>query len=132
MISLKEQLGSQQEQINSKRIGNFVKLLKAESKQLIETGENGKGDFRKHQMRLESLLDVSPTSTTDLSSKLSSINVENLMSEINREAAEMFECAIIIERRVAIHNALFPDDKVEPLSADELDFLNGLFMTQKE
>ena len=121
MISLKEQLGSQQEQINSKRIGNFVKLLKAESKQLIETGENGKGDFRKH-----------PTSTTDLSSKLSSINVENLMSEINREAAEMWECAIIIERRVAIHNALFPDDKVEPLSADELDFLNGLFMTKKE
>ena len=67
MISLKEQLGSQQEQINSKRIGNFVKLLKAESKQLIETGPNGKGDFRKHQMTLESLLDVSPTSTTDLS-----------------------------------------------------------------
>ena len=132
MISLKEQLGSERKQINSKRIGNFVKLLKAESKRLIETGTNGKGDFRKHQMTLESLLDVSPTSTTDLSSKLSSINVEELMSKINTTASKMLECATIIERRVALHNALFPDDKEEPLSKDELDFLNGLFVFQKK
>ena len=132
MISLKEQLGSEREQINSKRIGNFVKLLKAESKRLIETGKNGKGDFRKHQMTLESLLDVSPTSTTDLSSKLSSINVEELMTNINATASKMLECATIIERRVALHNALFPDDKEEPLSKDELDFLNGLFVFRKK
>ena len=132
MISLKEQLGSETKQINSKRIENFLKLLKAESKRLIETGTNGKGDFRKHQMKLESLLDVSPTSTTDLSSKLSSINVEELMDKINTAATEMLDSAIIIERRVALHNALFPDDKEEFLSEDELDFLNGLSVFRKK
>ncbi len=132
MISLKEQLGSERKQINSKRIGNFVKLLKAESKKLIETGKNGKGDFRKHQMTLESLLDVSPTSMTDLSSKLSSINVVELMTKINDTTRNMLDCAMIIERRVALHNALFPDDKEEFLSEDELDFLNGLSVFRKK
>ena len=131
MISLKEQLDLEGKQINSKRIDNFAKLLKAESKKLIETGTNGKGDFRKFQMKLESLLDVSPTSTTDLSSKLSSIDVEKLMLDINRTASQMFECASIIERRVALHNALFPDDKEEFLSEEELDFLSELSVFQK-
>lgn len=132
MISLKEQLDLGRKQINSKRIENFLKLLKAESKRFIETGTNGKGDFRKYQMTLESLLDVSPTSTTDLSSKLSSINVIELMANINTTASKMLECALIIERRVALHNALFPDDKEECLSEDELDFLNRLSVFQKK
>lgn len=131
MISLKEQLDLEGKQINSKRIDNFAKLLKAESKKLIETGTNGKSDFRKYQMKLESLLDVSPTSTTDLSSKLSSIDVEKLMLDINRTASQMFECASIIERRVALHNSLFPDDKEESLSEEELDFLSELSVFQK-
>ena len=110
-------------QINSKRIENFLKLLKAESKALIECGVSGKNEFRKHQMNLESLLDVSPTSTIDLSSKLSSIDVVELMKKINAESAKMLECAQVTERRVALHNALFPDDKEEFLTKDELDFL---------
>ena len=131
MISLKEQLDLEGKQINSKRIDNFAKLLKAESKRLIETGTNGKADFRKYQMKLESLLDVSPTSTTDLSSKLSSIDVEKLMLDVNKAVSGMFECASIIERRVALHNSLFPDDKEEFLSEEELDFLSEMFVFQK-
>lgn len=131
MISLKEQLDLEGKQINSKRIKNFVRLLKAESKRFIETEEDGKSDFRKYQMRLESLLDVSPTSTTDLSSKLSSIDVGRLMENINETAESMFRSALIIERRVALHNALFPDDKEEFLSEEELDFLSELSVFQK-
>jgi hypothetical protein len=132
MISLKEQLDLEGKQINSKRIENFAILLKAESRKLIETEENGKSDFRKYQMKLESLLDVSPTSTTDLSSKLSSIDVEKLMKNINDTASHLLDCALIIERRVALHNALFPDDKEEFLSEKELDFLSELSVFQKK
>jgi hypothetical protein len=132
MISLKEQLDLEGKQINSKRIKNFAILLKAESRKLIETEENGKSDFRKYQMKLESLLDVSPTSTTDLSSKLSSIAVEKLMESINDTASHLLDCALIIERRVALHNALFPDDKEEFLSEKELDFLSELSVFQKK
>lgn len=132
MNSLKEQLGSDKKQINSKRIENFLKLLKAESKRFIESAENGKNDFRKYQMELESLLDVSPTSTTDLSSKLSSIDVANLMGQINEVSAKMMDCARIIERRVVLHNALFPDDNEDFLNDDELDFLTKLSMFRKK
>lgn len=132
MISLKEQLSSERKQINSKRIENFLKLLKTESKKFIENSENGKNDFRKYQMELESLLDVSPTSSTDLSSKLSSIDVDELMGKINSVSAKMLDCARIIERRVALHNALFPDDKEKFLNEDELDFLSELSVFRKK
>ena len=131
MVSLKEQLNSGEKQINSKRIENFLKLLKAQSKVLIECGNLGKNEFRKHQMNIESFLDVSPTSTTDLSSKLSSINVVELMGKINDEAEQMLKCAQVIERRVALHNALFPDDKEESLTDDELDFLTEISIFKK-
>ena len=38
----------------------------------------------------------------------------------------MLRVARIIQRRVAVHNRLFPDDTVSGLSEDELDFINDV------
>ena len=77
-------------------------------------------------MKLESLVDIAPTNAMDLGSKLSAIDTAKLMNDINEVVRDMYNTAIVIERRVALHNRLFPDYKINGLSDEELDFLKDL------
>lgn len=124
MKSFKEQLVGTPKQIRELRVQNFLKMVSEQSKSLIEVGENGKCEYRKLQNELESLLDIMPDSSIDLSSKLSNINVSELVDNINSTTNDMLRVARIIQRRVAVHNRLFPDDTVSGLSEEELDFIN--------
>lgn len=126
MKSFKEQLGGTPKQIRELRVQNFLKMVSEQSKSLIEIGENGKCAYRKLQNKLESLLDIMPDSSIDLSSKLSNTNVSELVNNINSTTADMIKVAQIVQRRVAVHNRLFPDDTVEGLSKEELDFINDI------
>ena len=124
MKSFKEQLVGTPKEIRELRVQNFLKMVSEQSKSLIEVGENGKCEYRKLQNELESLLDIMPSSSIDLSSKLSNINVSELVDNINSTTNDMLRVARIIQRRVAVHNRLFPDDTVSGLSEEELDFIN--------
>ena len=126
MKSFKEQLVGTPKEIRELRVQNFLKMVSEQSKSLIEVGENGKCEYRKLQNELESLLDIMPSSSIDLSSKLSNINVSELVDNINSTTNDMLRVARIIQRRVAVHNLLFPDDTVSGLSEDELDFINDV------
>lgn len=126
MKSFKEQLNGNSKQVRELRVQNFLKMASERSKSLIEVGENGKCAYRDLQNRLESLLDIMPDSSIDLSSKLSTIDVSKLVENINKTTSDMVNVARIIKRRVAVHNRLFPDDPVTGLTTEELDFINDM------
>ncbi len=123
MKSFKEQLGVSNEEVKNIRVSNFTKMLSTESK---TWAENRKISFMKKQMQLEQLLDLSPTNSFDLSSKLSEIKTEELIKNVYTIAGEIIEEAKKAEARIAIHNRLFPDDKIEPLTEEELDFIKDI------
>lgn len=126
MKSFKEQLGGDNNAIRQSRVNNFVNVLLSNSNMYLETGENSKQTYRQLQIELEGLLDVAPGTTMDLMSKLSKVNPAELMQKVNEKAAKMLKVANIIERRVALHNAMFPENPVKGLTDEELDFLKPL------
>ena len=126
MKSLKEQLVGNSREIKETRVNNFINILRDQSENMINNLSGSKMEYRKLQMKLESLVDIAPTNAMDLGSKLSSIDTAKLMNDINDVVRDMYNTAIVIERRVALHNRLFPDYKITGLSDDELDFLKDL------
>lgn len=126
MKSLKEQLVGNSREIKETRVNNFINILRDQSENMINNLSGSKMEYRKLQMKLESLVDIAPTNAMDLGSKLSSIDTAKLMNDINDVVCDMYNTAIVIERRVALHNRLFPDYKITGLSDDELDFLKDL------
>lgn len=126
MKSFKEQLGGDNNAIRQSRVNNFVNVLLSNSNMYLETGENSKQTYRQLQIELEGILDVAPGTTMDLMSRLSRINPAELMKSVNEKAAKMLKVATIIERRVALHNAMFPENPVTGLTDEELDFLKPL------
>ena len=126
MKSLKEQLVGNSREIKETRVNNFINILRDQSENMINNLSGSKMEYRKLQMKLESLVDIAPTNAMDLGSKLSTIDTAKLMSDINEVVRDMYNTAIVIERRVALHNRLFPDYKINGLSDEELDFLKDL------
>ena len=126
MKSLKEQLVGNSREIKETRVNNFINILRDQSENMINNLSSSKMEYRKLQMKLESLVDIAPTNAMDLGSKLSTIDSAKLMSDINEVVRDMYNTAIVIERRVALHNRLFPDYKINGLSDEELDFLKDL------
>ena len=126
MKSLKEQLVGSSREIRESRVSNFINILCDQSENMINNLDHSKMEYRKLQMKLESLLDIAPTNITDLASKLTAIDTTKLMSDINQTVKSMYDVAVIVERRVALHNRLFPDSRAEGLSDKELDFLKDL------
>ena len=126
MKSLKEQLVGNSREIKETRVNNFINILRDQSENMINNLSSSKMEYRKLQMKLESLVDIAPTNAMDLGSKLSAIDTAKLMNDINEVVRHMYNTAIVIERRVALHNRLFPDYKINGLSDEELDFLKDL------
>lgn len=123
MKPLKEQLSGNPKQIRELRVQNFVNMLCEQSRNLIEVGQNGKCEYRKLQMHLESIVDIAPHSSIDLASELAKTDVNKLMNDINEITQKMYDIARIIARRVAVHNRLFPDSPIDGLTKEELDFI---------
>lgn len=126
MKSFKAQLSGSSADIRNARVNNFINIIRAQSEQGINMGDDSKQTYRELQIQLESALDIAPGTTVDLMSKLSSIDSHDLMSKVNGIAAKMLKVAEKIELKVVLHNTMFPETPVEGLSDDELDFLKPL------
>lgn len=116
-------IGGTEKDIKEIRINNFKSNFVSASKTEIE---NLKMKFRQSQTRFENRLDFAPTNSTDLWSKLSTLNPELIVKDIYKEADELAILARQIKIRVKIHNELFPKDTVDSLTDTELDFLKEL------
>lgn len=120
MQTFKNCIGASNESVMNVRVNNAEKSALAQSKIMIE---KLKIEYAKIQNEIENKLDLGIENTTDLGSNLKNLNTESLFTDVYSKADSLAIIARQIKIRVAIHNTLFPDNKMEDLSNDELDFL---------
>lgn len=123
MKDLKTVIGGTNEEIRDIRVNNVAQTIMDESEMAIQ---KLKMEYRAKQNHIADVLDFAPTSTTDLASALKNVNAGTLINDVYNTAEVMATLARRIKIRVAIHNQLFPNDKLDALSVQELDFLNKL------
>lgn len=122
MQTFKNCIGASNEGVMNIRISNAEKNALAQSKIMIE---GLKMDYANLQNDIENTLDLGMEQTTDLGVNLKKLNIEELFSNVYSKADKLMVLARQIKVRVAIHNRLFPDNKMDDLTDSELDFLEG-------
>ncbi|MBO5005531.1 MAG: hypothetical protein J6D03_09945 [Clostridia bacterium] len=115
--------GNASEEVMNIRVSNCEKNALAQSRIAIE---KLKIEYANMQNSIENSLDLGMTQTTDLGSNLKDLNIVDLFNDIYDKADKLTILARKIKVRIAIHNTLFPDNKIDDLSKAELDFLNGV------
>lgn len=121
MQTFKNCIGASNEGVMNVRISNAEKNALAQSKIMIE---KLKMDYANLQNDIENQLDLGMEQTTDLGASLKNLNTEKLFADIYTKADKLTVLARQIKVRVAIHNRLFPENKMADLTKDELDFLD--------
>ena len=122
MQTFKNCIGASNESVMNVRVNNAEKSALAQSKIMIE---KLKIDYAKLQNEIENKLDLGSEQTSDLGSNLKNLNTESLFKEIYDKADKLAIIARQIKIRVAIHNTLFPENKMTSLTKEELDFLEN-------
>ena len=122
MQTFKNCIGASNESLKNVRVNNAEKSALAQSKIMIE---KLKIDYAKLQNEIENKLDLGSEQTSDLGSNLKNLNTESLFKEIYDKADKLAIIARQISIRVAIHNTLFPENKMTSLTKEELDFLEN-------
>ena len=122
MQTFKNCIGASNESLKNVRVNNAEKSALAQSKIIIE---KLKIDYAKLQNEIENKLDLGSEQTSDLGSNLKNLNTESLFKEIYEKADKLAIIARQIKIRVAIHNTLFPENKMTNLTKEELDFLEN-------
>lgn len=120
MQSFTSMVGGSAEEIKDIRVKNATRIIESESRMNID---RDKQEYRKLQNSLESSLDLGITNTTDVATNLKNLDAASILKEVNETAQSMAILARQIKIAVKIHNTLFPENKVEDLSDEELDFL---------
>lgn len=121
MQTFKNCIGASNEGVMNVRISNAEKNALAQSKIMIE---KLKMDYANLQNDIENQLDLGMEQTTDLGASLKNLNTEKLFADIYTKADKLTVLARQIKVRVAIHNRLFPENKMADLTKEELDFLD--------
>ena len=122
MQTFKNCIGASNDSLKNVRVNNAEKSALAQSKIMIE---KLKIDYAKLQNEIENKLDLGSEQTSDLGSNLKNLNTESLFKEIYDKADKLAIIARQISIRVAIHNTLFPENKMTSLTKEELDFLEN-------
>lgn len=122
MQTFKNCIGASNESVMNVRVSNAEKNALAQSKIMIE---KLKMDYANLQNDIENQLDLGMEQTTDLGASLKNLNTEKLFDDIYAKADKLTVLARQIKVRIAIHNTLFPENKMADLTKEELDFLKG-------
>lgn len=120
MQSFANMVGGSAKEIKDIRVKNATRTIEAESRMNID---RDKQEYRKLQNQLESTLDLGITNTTDVATNLRNLDATKILTDVNETAQSMAILARQIKIAVKIHNTLFPENEVENLSDEELDFL---------
>jgi hypothetical protein len=123
MESFSKYIGTNSTDILKTRVTNTVKTAEVQSRMLIE---NLKMEYTNLQSDIENMLDLGITNSMDLGTNLKNLDTQDLFKKLYEKADKMSVLARQINIRINIHNSLFPTGKIENLTKEELDFLNGL------
>ena len=122
MQTFKNCIGASNESVMNVRVSNAEKNALAQSKIMIE---KLKMDYANLQNDIENQLDLGMEQKTDLGASLKNLNNVKLFGDIYAKADKLTVLARQIKVRIAIHNTLFPENKMADLTKEELDFLKG-------
>lgn len=120
--NFKEIIGASAEALRETRVKNKVRDTAYASKSKIESA---KQDFRNLQSKIEDHMDLGITSTTDIASNLKNFEPGPWCDDMYKMVGDLALMAADLRILVNVHNQLFPDEKVEGLSADDLEFVNN-------
>lgn len=114
MNSLQSYIGTSAEGLLANRLANITEDLQAESRNIVE---ELKKRYRRYNTTLNGLLDLGITNSTDLQPNLEKVaNPAEWANSIHDTVIEATLLEQHINVSVAVHNSLFPENKVEGLS----------------
>ncbi len=121
--NFKDIIGASAEALRETRVKNKVRDTAYASKSKIETA---KQNFRDLQSKIEDHMDLGITSTTDIASNLKNFEPTPWCDKLYEMTNDLALMAADLRIMVNVHNKLFPDERVEGLSNDDLDFVNDV------
>ena len=121
--NFKDIIGASAEALRETRVKNKVRDTAYASKSKIETA---KQSFRALQSKIEDHMDLGITSTTDVASNLKNFEPTPWCDKLYEMTSNMALMAADLRIMVNVHNKLFPDERVEGLSNDDLDFVTNV------
>lgn len=125
MKSLFERINVNANELREGRTRTASEMLANSSYSYIATL---KSNFLSYLNKLETHLDLGATSTTDIASNLKNIDAESWVEKLYNKstdgsAIDIYERYNLINVRIRVHNALFPDLKIEEI---DLGLCGGL------
>lgn len=121
--NFKDIIGASAEALRETRVKNKVRDTAYASKSKIETA---KQSFRDLQSKIEDHMDLGITSTTDIASNLKNFEPTPWCDKLYEMTSNLALMAADLRIMVNVHNKLFPDERVEGLSNDDLDFVTDV------
>lgn len=121
--NFKDIIGASAKALRETRVKNKVRDTAYASKSKIETA---KQNFRDLQSKIEDHMDLGITSTTDIASNLKNFEPTPWCDKLYEMTIDLALMAADLRIMVNVHNKLFPDERVEGLSNDDLDFVNDV------
>lgn len=121
--NFKDIIGASAEALRETRVKNKVRDTAYASKSKIESA---KQNFRDLQSKIEDHMDLGITNTTDVASNLKNFEPTPWCDKLYEMTSDLALMAADLRIMVNVHNKLFPDEKVEGLSNDDLDFVNDV------
>ena len=121
--NFKDIIGASTEALRETRVKNKVRDTAYASKSKIETA---KQNFRDLQSKIEDHMFLGIALTTDIASNLKNFEPTPWCDKLYEMTSDLALMAADLRIMVNVHNKLFPDERVEGLSNDDLDFVNDV------
>lgn len=122
MKSFEQLIGQTGEKALETRVKNVIRNTSAASRTSVE---NLKQQFRDLQSKLYDHMDLGVKDTTSLVVEMK--NPSEWVDILNKSILDMYVLAKKIKIAVNVHNQLFPNNQVEGLDEDDLEFIPEIF-----
>lgn len=116
MKSLFEKISQSSDDLRTCRVKNSVDMLANANQSFIM---KKRSELLAFVNKLENRLDLGATSTTDIATNLLNVSTEDWVSEVDRLVMEAVDRIRNLDVRIKLHNSLFPNDPIEPISVEE-------------
>lgn len=116
MKSLFEKISQSSDDLRTCRVKNAVDMLANANQSFIM---KKRSELLEHINILENKLDLGATSTTDIATNLLNVSTENWVSKVDEIVIDIAERIRNLNVRIELHNSLFPNNPIEPISAEE-------------
>ena len=118
MKSMLEKLSINSDELRQQRVNNAVSMAESASYSKIMSY---RAELFDKINKIESIFDLGSTSTTDIGSNLIKFDAKEWASELYRDGnlVDLLEKVNNLNCRIKIHNSLFPNNKIDFITAED-------------